>query len=498
MNTNAQHTKRRTTLLWAVLIIIYGAFLIIFSQWRPIDGDEGYYASAARLIAEGNTVYRDFFYPQAPLLPYVYALAYFVDESLASLRVLSAIFSVLMVLFWSMYLSREYRNKSSVGLMAVLVCILNPYLASWNVVVKTYSLCNFLVTAALVVLYLALRGAGKVWYGMSGLLCSILVSVRSLYAPIGFVILAWLLARDFIFESRSKASIGFLVGLLVGAIPALMIFLSNPEAYVFNNLGYHSMRGTSPPLLRHIRYSAIFFVKTVCRSPYLILVILLALIGLFFSGRRKTLNCFTCLSSVVTASFLLASMVPFPLYIQYYTATLGPLLLPLTAAGISTISRKKQVLAWGLALIATLFSVLEVTSESYRDSRSSIWSLQSYRAISQHVEANTQPEDMVLSFWPGYVYESGRRYFPGLENHFGLRVSSGLSPKEHDDHKIARKENIFAAVRDKTPKSIIVGAWMKDFYRNLSETEKQVFFALLDENYSLSKEFDGVRIFLPR
>src|ERR1700694_3313720 len=74
-----QHTtlgmKRRPWLLGAVgvVCIVYVAGLMHYAHVRPIDGDEGYYTTAARLVWEGKTPYRDFSYPQGPLLPYIYS-----------------------------------------------------------------------------------------------------------------------------------------------------------------------------------------------------------------------------------------------------------------------------------------------------------------------------------------------------------------------------------------------------------------------------------------
>ncbi len=77
--------------LWLFLLILtaYPLALTAFSQIRPLDGDEGYYAAAARLVTEGQTPYVDFFYPQMPLVPYAYAPFYkLVGSTLAKTRLL--------------------------------------------------------------------------------------------------------------------------------------------------------------------------------------------------------------------------------------------------------------------------------------------------------------------------------------------------------------------------------------------------------------------------
>src|SRR5437764_14274558 len=51
------------------------------------------------------------------------------------------------------------------------------------------------------------------------------------------------------------------------------------------------------------------------------------------------------------------------------------------------------------------------------------------------VRINSNSADLVVSFWPGYVFQSGRPYLPGLEDNFSSRittkVSSGLRTRYH-------------------------------------------------------------------
>jgi hypothetical protein len=58
---------------WLVLtaFLLQAGFFLFVARHRLIDGDEGFYLLAARLVLQHKTPYLDFFYPQAPLLPYV-------------------------------------------------------------------------------------------------------------------------------------------------------------------------------------------------------------------------------------------------------------------------------------------------------------------------------------------------------------------------------------------------------------------------------------------
>src|SRR5260370_42211234 len=60
-------------LLVPVLLLQLAVFLPV-ARYRLIDGDEGFYLMASRLVFEHRVPYRDFFFTQMPLLPYIYGL----------------------------------------------------------------------------------------------------------------------------------------------------------------------------------------------------------------------------------------------------------------------------------------------------------------------------------------------------------------------------------------------------------------------------------------
>ena len=61
--------------LWTIAILT-ALLLTGLNLWfGDLNQDEGWYLYAARLVSEGKVPYRDFAYPQAPLMPYIYAVA---------------------------------------------------------------------------------------------------------------------------------------------------------------------------------------------------------------------------------------------------------------------------------------------------------------------------------------------------------------------------------------------------------------------------------------
>src|SRR5690242_9098459 len=82
----------------ALLVVgLQAAVLVPLAAYRFVDGDEGVYAYASRLAVHGRLPYRDFFYEQAPLLPYVYgAIGSLSGESWYALRGLSVAFAIVV------------------------------------------------------------------------------------------------------------------------------------------------------------------------------------------------------------------------------------------------------------------------------------------------------------------------------------------------------------------------------------------------------------------
>src|SRR4051794_23533138 len=59
------------------LVVVFALQFLFFSYvalHRFIDGDEGFYLLASRLVLAHKKPYIDFLFEQAPLFPYVYAL----------------------------------------------------------------------------------------------------------------------------------------------------------------------------------------------------------------------------------------------------------------------------------------------------------------------------------------------------------------------------------------------------------------------------------------
>ena len=155
---SAAFGHRRAPTLVLLLCCLDFAVLVYYATVRRVDADEGFYTTAARLVWQGKAPYKDFFYQQAPLLPYVYSWIWAIrPNSLVAMRILSAVFCAAATLLWGSGLLRVKTLPVRVALATLLTILLDPYWISWNVVVKTFSFSNLMISIVLVALYAALH-----------------------------------------------------------------------------------------------------------------------------------------------------------------------------------------------------------------------------------------------------------------------------------------------------------------------------------------------------
>jgi hypothetical protein len=130
-----------------VFLALLGFFLYV-SRHRFIDGDEGFYLLASRLVLSHKIPYRDFFYTQAPLLPYVYAQWMKVaGATWVSGRTLPALLTTLVGLLVYGQVCR-LTGKVVAGLSAVILFASSTLVFAWYPIAKTYSLAGLFLFAA--------------------------------------------------------------------------------------------------------------------------------------------------------------------------------------------------------------------------------------------------------------------------------------------------------------------------------------------------------------
>lgn len=497
---------------WALVSVIlasaaYSAGLAYYAATRPIDGDEGFYTTATRLVWQGKVPYRDFFYQQAPLLPYLYSWMWAIHpRSLIAMRLISALCGSVAVLLWGVSLVSLKRLPTNLGLATFAAILLNPYWVSWNVVVKTYALANLFMTIAIICLYGALHSTRMRWYFVAGLALGLCTSVRSFYGPVLIVVFLWLLYRQRRTSKRPyPKALTFLAGSTCGLMPMIVSFIRDPGAFLFNNIQYHRLdagymwNGKIIEGYQSVQHTAlVYFNALVVRlfgaHPLFTIAILLSLSGgMSLWKLRKNQDglysesdyLFFEIAFLMLVAYTVVALTPFPPYDQYFDSPLLPFLVPFLAEGLRLMSRvgKKPMIALGL--VAVILFAVEIGMETSTQSWHPIWQLANYDKVTRLIEANSRPDEVVLSFWPGYVFSSGRRYFPGLENHFVYRIMNKIDAKERTRYHIISHDQVLSAISRREIPLLVLSPWFGEYTNNLSPDEIRAFHDTIESNYSL-------------
>lgn len=496
----------RSRLPYALAAVVVLHLLVAgwFAGQRPIDGDEGYYGLAARLVAEGKTPYVDFFYPQAPLLPYVYAPAASLigAPQLPWLRGVSVLLSTAAVALMAMWLATRLATRPGVAIAAGLLIALGPELLTWTTTVKTYAFTSAATAAALLACSRATAGArqGPLWALGGGAALGIAASGRLLFAPAAFApaVLFVLVAR----WRRPSAALSWLVGAALGLLPVWLFWTGDPDRFWFNNVAYHDLRFSAlenaPSWQRAVAALETLGVSLMSNPGLLLLLALAVWEASAWRSRDgdepdPAAAAGLLLAVVYTATCLL----PDPVYMQYFTGGLPVMLLPAAAFGIGRLAWPSRRLVVGAAVLAPGLAWLSLDLIRHDLPTAAHWQLDHYARVNQRIVAGTEPDDVVFAFWPGYVAGSGRRPHPGMENQFAVGVSERLDAVERARYDIPGRRELARAFRREEAAMVVVGTWMYDIDAALDNEQMQRLLAHFHRHYETIEQVDDVKLCKP-
>jgi hypothetical protein len=251
-----------------------------------LNQDEGWYLYAAKQITEGKILYRDFMFTQGSAFPYIYGVLFPIIGKLgvAGGRLITLLFGLASAGCAAWLAARQAepapirasQYRKFAALAAFILVGVNVYQSYFTVIVKTYALCAFFLTAGFVALSYAnsRRGAMASFWG--GFLLALAACTRlsaGIALPVAGVWLLWNRSKVYPFgaedrgqrtEDRSQktkfqiSNFKFLpawlaFGLGGGVILLLGLgsfFLLAPQNTEFALFGYHA--GRSPGSLMQL------------------------------------------------------------------------------------------------------------------------------------------------------------------------------------------------------------------------------------------------------
>jgi hypothetical protein len=416
--------------VWTALLVVLGvlgylAYARIVFLYHRIQGaiDEGLYLYAGRLAMSGQVPYRDFYFDQAPLLPYVFGLAlgpFHYDEAAARIFAIACTLLTVLVTFAA---ARKLGGNLA-GLLAFALLLTNfDFLTELSAGVESNGSFTALVVA-LVGLALAYQKLG-----LALVLAVAAAGLRQLFIPLPIVVACYV-----VLAHRKPW-----LALLAGLVPLAVLY------GVFVALGGESaLLGIVRPIRSPyvVRVTAdLSPLATVASFRDMLLAILPAYLPFFlYAGpaaylvvRRGHRHAALLVALMLASLFIaLANVLPYPNN-PYYPITQLPLAAIVGAVSLVAVLERaasaglRTSLVGGVGFLLLAAPLLAYRSPEYIDQFSGRPPLARFLSASQRLQQLAPPDAVLVTLETPFATQTGMRLPHGLEaGSWG--VYRGISP----------------------------------------------------------------------
>ncbi|HMP73637.1 MAG TPA: hypothetical protein PKE55_10280 [Kiritimatiellia bacterium] len=224
-----------------LMVVALGGMNLWFGE---LNQDEGWYLYSARMVAEGQVPYRDFSYTQGPVLPFVYVMSLPFQDAwgVAGGRLFTWLLGI-GALGLAAGLAARMTGDGRAALAVAMIGGINVYQSYFTTIVKTYSLCAFMLASGFLVLHRAVTGGGRWGWAGAAVLFGLAVGVRISSLAVFPVVTGYLVWRVYRGAGRWTDVLVFLgAGLATGGLIYLPLLAMGPESFWFHVVEYHSVR----------------------------------------------------------------------------------------------------------------------------------------------------------------------------------------------------------------------------------------------------------------
>jgi len=466
------------------------ALLVLFVFVRFVDGDEGFYLTAAQQVSHGKLLYHDFFFPQMPLLPSVQSfVAGHGFSSFYLTRLLGIIPAILSLLLFVRIVTSLVKDRRAAMLTAGLYAFSGLILA-WHAPAKTYAWTDlFLLTVfwSMVRLEATKR---QFWLIISAVALALAINFRLVMAaaiiPYGYCL--WRVRKSI----RVIPLLAALAGAVVVSIPTIRLFFLSPDQFYFGNLGFHLMRDPSLTFwsamlqrLKTVTKLAINPQSWVIGAALLLTLRARKGVSSFREYVRAYLHTPSGTAILFAVTIALVYLIPAPIHQQYFVQAV-PFFILASLPTFGRIASSKQVFVrWKNAFVVRVASVAYLTVlvlyliyylhpllEGLRP-----YAVSNVSALCRfvHEYPATGP---ALSEWAGVPVLSGREWLHDLDFvgfDYPLPISDSLKRHYH----LPVNDDLKQALRERRPTLYVV--W------NAPDIPLQ---AVADSNYVIVNSFD--------
>ena len=240
--------------VWSSLALSVCAALALygFAVWfGNLNQDEGWYLYAARSVSDGAVPYRDFFFTQGPVMPYVYGwlARLWVPYGVLGGRLVTAFFGLLGCVLAALLARRAVpaQRAAEAGIMAFALTACNLYHVYFTAIPKTYALGACLLLGGYLMLSLCLSRRKQtssrmscMWALPAGLLVALAAGTRLSLGAVLPVTALWLLVM---YRRTGSAFFWFSLGGALGLVLVYGPLLLEAREQFFFAQSFHVSRG---------------------------------------------------------------------------------------------------------------------------------------------------------------------------------------------------------------------------------------------------------------
>lgn len=447
-----KNTQTKNSVLLLTLLFNFTLIFLLFlflSQTRHVDGDEGLYLEAARLVAQGKALYFDFFYQQMPLLPYLYAgwMKVFGFDFFAG-RWFSALLTALTGGIFLIYVARKTKNLLLINLFALLF-FSNGLILAWAPVVKTHPLSLLGLTSSCV--FLLIWREKQSWWliALAALGIGVGVNSRLTLGPFILIYLVYIFFKSDGHKWRDSILFTLIVALV--SLPSFYYFFSDPKLFWQYNMLYHT----------HVYPGVVDGERRLATAQNLFLglqIVLLFLAAqgsillLIKKGWRKFISSDEAFLSLLLLFFIGIHMASAEPYTQYFV-TMIPLLLMMSVPAIQEIWTQPKILSIPVITVFVILYLGNAKRTMNYEIASMLsdrpeWSLQNIQNTVKILKTTVKPGESCLTWWPGYAFMAGCSSVPGMENHMRNYGVQKLTQQEMTDYKMLSDEDLYGIIKE--------------------------------------------------
>jgi 4-amino-4-deoxy-L-arabinose transferase-like glycosyltransferase len=392
--------RRQNSYLWLCgVVTLLFAGLLVYSQTQALAWDEGFHLLAAQLIKAGKRPYLDFCFPQTPLNAYWNAgWMRILGDSWRVVHAFAALFTAGAIMLAADFVFVRFPVPSwrlAAALTAALVIGLNVLIVQFGTVGQAYGMCLFLIVASFRVSILAAERKAALWAGLAGFLAAAAAGSSLLTAPVGPVLLLWILIYNRI-GSRPRKFAAFALATAIAIVPLLLLLAKGPHQVMFNIIEYHLFyRSVGWEGAQHDLEVLTSWVN----STQALLLGLLAAAGVLFAvksrqDRQWREELYLCCWLAVALGLYISSTHP---TFEPYFVLMVPFLGVLAAVGLYAIVSRLDIQGRRLLPIVGLTALLCLGLAKALYERRDDYSWQDLEEIARKVEQVTPPQELLLA-----------------------------------------------------------------------------------------------------